>query len=309
MVKLTMKTLSVSVLFCFVLVLQSVATLQIPDQVAYIGRVYYYRLPLSAEEVKSTKEITLSETTSGADGLPEWLFMRRSSSRIEFIGLPAVEHKRMHFFHMKIVKHDGTRLDDVFVLDVVDSPMYSSSSSVDSAVDASHRQKECILRLTTPFATVNDVWRVLAYLMPDGLDSNALDADTADRNSVGDDDEHWPSSSSSKNYNEFVDGQSTRVHTWLTNLVNVVKTQDNDGHFKYFLTLDKQECEYPTTRRVNDFTVKLRKMGIDYHVIKIVRLVILFLFFLWQYMVPTQFLSESATLESDIYQNRFLLRV
>lgn len=128
----------------------------------------------------------------------------------------------------------------MFVIDVVDPPPV-----VDTP--AANNHKECILRLTPTFTTVDDVWRTLLYLMPDGVDTD--DEDTHDLDGV--------------------ERAATRVQEWLAGLVSVAKSQDDDGHFRYTVTLDKQDCA--PSGRANDLTVKLQKMGVDYHLIKIVR--------------------------------------
>lgn len=69
------------------------------------GQVFYFRFPLNRLQLDTMVDVVVSETTSGsAPGLPEWLELRRDTDRLEFIGLPTAEHRRMHFFHMKLIK-------------------------------------------------------------------------------------------------------------------------------------------------------------------------------------------------------------
>lgn len=116
------------------------------------------------------------------------------------------------------------------MIDVIDTPSETRPLPLSPSSD-------CILKVTPSFSTVEDVWRVLVYLMPSKL--RALDEELT---------------------------ESTNVQNWLAPLVRFEKSQDaNDGQFKYQMSLARQDCDQP------GLTIKLRKMGIDYHLVKLVK--------------------------------------
>lgn len=117
-----------------------------------IGRVFYYRLPISEGH-----NVTITETSSGSpEGLPRWLELVHPS--MELVGIPSHEDKRMHFMHVKVVAPNGNRMDDVFVLDVIDGPSQPTP------------QSDCILRLTPQMESVSQVWRLIKNLVPNHRD-------------------------------------------------------------------------------------------------------------------------------------------
>ncbi|KAI1287766.1 Dystroglycan [Halotydeus destructor] len=116
--------------------------------------------------------------------------------------------------------------------------------------------RDCILRLSQSFGSVADVWEILTYLMPISV---AESVDTDDYSYL------YPATSDRHDV----------VSSWLKDLVTVVKFQDNDGSYRYTLTLNNQECDQPVNSRhkmaADEYTTRLRKMGVDYHLVKIVK--------------------------------------
>lgn len=113
------------------LIVTTVTGLQIPDQQAYVGKVFYYRLPLGLQEMSQVKQLVISESSGGTtasetDSLPHWLLVRKSFtppkqqqhhhhhhhnhsdvlSLVELIGIPSNPDRRMHFFHIKLVNSE-----------------------------------------------------------------------------------------------------------------------------------------------------------------------------------------------------------
>lgn len=64
----------------------------------------------------------------------------------------------MHFMHVKVIAPNGDRMDDVFVLDVVDGPSQPTP------------QSDCILRLTPQMQSVSQVWHLIRNLVPNHHD-------------------------------------------------------------------------------------------------------------------------------------------
>jgi len=298
----------------------------IPDQQAFVGKVFYYRLPLSS--LDPLREVKVSEP--GSAGLPKWMVVKKSFrnegdestiSSVELIGIPIQSDRKIHFFHVKLFFSSGVRKDDVFVVSVVEPPPSSSPTTSDDvdnfpfpppssplARESSqggllhptqlNLRRDCILRIVPSFRSVEEAWdSLVSRLMPKGLFLPTRDED----------DDNGSSSSDTSNEIDGANGDGLltmsqketddvkAIQQWLTPLFTVNGYADEEEGFRYHITIDQQECDRKNRKRQEearrrhlpheknlqehdedvkddeDFEEILKKLVIDYHLIRIIR--------------------------------------
>lgn len=196
--------------------------------------------------------------------------------------------------------------DNFFVMDVMDahaSPKTSHHSSSPSFQEPSSvkLRKDCILRVTPTFSSVDQVWSLISRLMPPKVSGTFL---TDNGNSWTDMKKKFtlptgkhvmskrPDLQEESSSSEDVENPSSVIESWLSRFFTVNAYSDEDGVFRYHVTIHQQNCNVlldepgnkdgHKTERLDssfeevipssdDFESKLKEMGIEYHLIRIIR--------------------------------------
>lgn len=231
--------------------------LQITDQEAYIGKLYYHRLP----ELKLVEQIDIKEVEKSQ--LPDWLFLRKTQSWWELIGLPQAQDEGDHFFMVTATLGNGSLLKDVFRIQVsnyyhhftTQSPESSSSSSIHK-INNNAYPGNCIIRLVPSFAHIDAVWKLIDYLISSKM-----------RREIN----------LSSNYNALniqidTPDPSKKVLEWSYPLFTITDSADQlQKEKQYHITIDKQSCDSKITSDPDDFRLKLRELGVQFHHIEIIK--------------------------------------
>lgn len=91
---------------------------RIPDQQAFIGKLFYYQIEIPDD----VKNFTLSQAGSYVDSnnrLPDWLYFDHSTGLL--FGAP--QEKRIYFIQVEAMQN-GRKYEDIFVIETLDRPAY-----------------------------------------------------------------------------------------------------------------------------------------------------------------------------------------
>jgi hypothetical protein len=130
-----------------------------------------------------------------------WILFKTPEN--ELICFPLSQNQGSYFFHANKMSINNTREDDIFSINVVESPSNSHQFSNEISTD----QRDCQIKIDHVFPSAEDLWNMILYLMPKYISN----------------------------------GGNTHIKEWTDRHLNILSTLTDEPGFR--LMLDHQKCD------------------------------------------------------------------
>ncbi|KAH9417598.1 Dystroglycan (Dystrophin-associated glycoprotein 1) [Dermatophagoides pteronyssinus] len=131
---------------------------RIPDQQAFIGKLFYYQIEIPND----VKNFTLTQAGSNIDSnnrLPDWLYFDHSTGLL--FGAP--QEKRIYFIQVEAMQN-SRKYEDIFVIETLDRPAYLLNGLYrwqDQSMRQSSYFHQCRIDLKQNFPTVKQIFNTI----------------------------------------------------------------------------------------------------------------------------------------------------